>query len=70
MGVEEKRKAQPLPKKKKEETNQRAYTMGKGYSGWKLQEQPNWMNNKKELKTFQRQKIHSSTYKAKEKQYS
>jgi len=25
------------------------------------------MNNKKELKTFQRQKIHSSTYKAKEK---
>ena len=34
MGMEEKRKVQPLPKKrKKEETNQRAYTMGKGYSG-------------------------------------
>ena len=41
--------------------------MDKGYSGWELQEQPNWMNNKKELKTFQRQKIYSSTYKAKEK---
>ena len=41
MGMEEKRKVQPLPKKrKKEETNQRAYTMGKGYSGWKLQDQP------------------------------
>lgn len=37
MGVEEKRKAQPLAKKKKkEETNQRAYTVDKGYSGQKL----------------------------------
>lgn len=37
MGVEEKRKSLTFSKKKKkEETNQRAYTVDKGYSGQKI----------------------------------